>query len=69
MDNCSQVCTNTEGGFTCSCRDGYTLEEDGPFCEGVCTLDILSIFYALELLYMCSYKYGTCEHVKVCRAM
>ena len=35
MDNCSQVCTNTEGGFTCSCRDGYTLGEDGTSCEGV----------------------------------
>ena len=34
MDNCSQVCTNTEGGFTCSCRDGYTLGEDGTSCEG-----------------------------------
>ena len=34
MDNCSQVCTNTEGGFTCSCRDGYTLGENGTSCEG-----------------------------------
>ena len=35
MDNCSQVCTNTEGGFACSCGDGYTLGEDGTSCEGV----------------------------------
>ena len=40
MDNCSQVCTNTEGGFTCSCRDGYTLGEDGTSCEGAYLLEI-----------------------------
>ena len=45
-DNCSAnaFCTNTEGSFTCTCRDGY--EGDGVTCEnpnlpcrGVCSDD------------------------------
>ncbi|XP_019645294.1 PREDICTED: multiple epidermal growth factor-like domains protein 6 [Branchiostoma belcheri] len=33
-DNCAQVCTNTEGSFTCSCWEGYTLHDNGWFCHG-----------------------------------
>ena len=25
---CGHYCTNTPGSYQCSCRDGYTLEED-----------------------------------------
>ena len=31
---CSQDCTNTVGSFTCSCFDGYLLDEDGKACNG-----------------------------------
>ena len=31
---CSQECTNTVGSFTCSCFDGYLLDEDGKTCKG-----------------------------------
>ena len=31
---CSQICTNTEGSFECSCRNGYVLESDGHNCSG-----------------------------------
>ena len=31
---CSQTCTNTEGSFECSCRDGYILDGDGKNCSG-----------------------------------
>ena len=38
---CSEVCTNTEGSFECSCsQSGYELDEgneEGP-CIGECTL-------------------------------
>ena len=34
-DNCTQVCTNTDGSFTCSCNSGYTLVADGHSCEGI----------------------------------
>ena len=29
---CSQICTNTEGSYKCSCRDGYVLESNN-FCR------------------------------------
>ena len=31
---CSQICTNTEGSFECSCREGYVLDNDGQNCLG-----------------------------------
>ena len=31
---CSQECTNTVGSFTCSCFDGYLLDEDRKTCNG-----------------------------------
>ena len=32
---CDQICTNTEGSFTCSCRHGYRYDENGNTCEGI----------------------------------
>ena len=34
---CQQICTNTDGSFVCSCRDGFRLASDGRSCEGVLT--------------------------------
>ena len=34
-DNCVHVCSNTEGGFDCSCQPGYRLEFDKHSCEGM----------------------------------
>ena len=31
---CSQICTNTEGSFECSCRNGYVLDGVGYNCSG-----------------------------------
>ena len=31
--NCSQICTNTKGGYECSCRDGFRLSDA---FSGVC---------------------------------
>ena len=33
-DNCTQTCTNTVGGFTCGCNEGYLLHDDGITCNG-----------------------------------
>ena len=33
---CTQLCNNSEGSFTCSCQDGYTLEDDDRTCVGKC---------------------------------
>ena len=35
QDNeCTQICTNLEGGYKCSCRDGYRLANDSVTCLG-----------------------------------
>ncbi|CAK8691087.1 unnamed protein product [Clavelina lepadiformis] len=31
-NDCEQICVNTEGSYTCECRDGFTLQEDGRSC-------------------------------------
>ena len=33
--NCSQLCNNTAGSFTCGCNEGYLLSSDGRGCEDV----------------------------------
>ena len=33
-DRCEQLCTNTSGSYTCSCRSGYHLAIDGRSCVG-----------------------------------
>lgn len=32
---CNQTCTNNVGSYTCGCRPGYQLNEDGLNCEGI----------------------------------
>ena len=34
LNQCDQVCDNTEGSYSCSCDDGYTLNSDGHACDG-----------------------------------
>ena len=31
---CSQVCTENDGSFVCSCNKGYELDADGTTCNG-----------------------------------
>ena len=31
--NCEQVCVNSEGSYTCSCNDGFTLQSDLQSCQ------------------------------------
>ncbi len=35
LDNCNQLCSNTNGGFSCSCMDGFQLQNDNRTCEGI----------------------------------
>ncbi|KAK3103588.1 hypothetical protein FSP39_020372 [Pinctada imbricata] len=41
---CSQQCRNSIGTFTCSCNEGYTLNNDGSTCDNVneCSDDLLN---------------------------
>ena len=34
MDNCSQICVEKEGGFSCACFDGFKLLDNGASCQG-----------------------------------
>ena len=37
-DGCEQMCTDTDGSFVCSCRDGFRLGSDRRSCDGECAL-------------------------------
>ena len=41
VHGCSQICNNTVGSYTCSCKEGYSLNDDGvtcfPSCSGILT--------------------------------
>ena len=34
-DNCDQVCSNTDGSYTCSCNPGFTLDSNRRTCTAV----------------------------------
>ena len=50
-DNCNQICTNTEGSFTCGCDDGYLLDSDETTCNGT-YWEIFSLFAFHSLKYV-----------------
>ena len=33
--NCSQICVEKEGGFSCACFDGFKLLDNGVSCQGM----------------------------------
>ena len=34
-DNCTQICQNNLGSYTCDCRNGYRLDRNGYTCNGI----------------------------------
>ena len=34
LTRCNHNCTNTAGGYFCTCMDGYELESDNYTCTG-----------------------------------
>ena len=40
--DCDHLCENTDGSYTCSCRDGYSLGNDDHSCIGKEELYMLS---------------------------
>lgn len=45
-DGCAHNCTNTVGGYACSCQIGYTLSYNAMDCKGRCQLIINQINFA-----------------------
>ena len=50
MDNggCEQVCTNTNGSFSCSCGSGYSLDSNMLNCSGKISPVLLSNLLVLR---------------------
>ena len=34
LHNCSQICIELQGEYSCACYSGYELQEDGASCKG-----------------------------------
>ena len=52
-DNCAHVCINTLGSYSCACRQGYSLAQDGQLCMGnvnVCSKSESITFHGLFTL-------------------
>ena len=52
--NCSQVCTNTNGSYFCSCYSGYKLDPDGRTCRGALYLGFMHVL----VLHACFCLWG-----------
>jgi hypothetical protein len=39
INDCQQLCGNTEGSYVCSCSDGFNLSDDGRNCTGMISCD------------------------------
>ena len=51
--NCSQICTNTNGSYTCGCNDGYHIDFDNVTCNGMYKMCIY-----IQLYIVCLYNYN-----------
>ena len=49
------TCTNTNGSYTCTCKNGYT--GNGASCQGQCICMFWSIFVLANLFYLLLYFY------------
>lgn len=70
-NNCTQVCVNGEGNFSCACSSGYVLLEDGVTCvdEDEC-LDVQlcnGSCINTEGGYMCDCPKGYEERDRLCK--
>ena len=59
-DNCSQICVEKEGGFSCACFDGFELLDNGASCQG--TFMFLLCMQHLIRVYDQIYQKGSYMH-------
>ena len=48
IGNCSQLCTNTDGSYFCSCQSGYLLEANNQSCNGKSGLKRISLIFTID---------------------
>lgn len=66
-DNCAQNCINTNGGFRCSCRTGYSLLSNGYSCAGTASIVAFKkwnnfiLYYSIDI-NECAANNGGCAH-------
>ena len=56
-DPCDHNCTNTDGSFTCSCNNGYELDDNGRSCNGM---------YIMLIIINCLLLYILCIDIDEC---
>ena len=39
--NCTQICTNEDVGFSCTCEGGYEIDSDNRTCKGIVVISDL----------------------------
>ena len=59
-NDCQQLCTNTEGGYNCSCSQGFIFNSDNKTCDGmymlkycrfkVCIIITIQLFKSVLLI-------------------
>lgn len=57
---CAQICSNTVGSFTCSCRPGYSLNSDRRGCSGKFPKYVVWVLMFIFELFM--YQISTSVH-------
>ena len=61
---CDHMCTNIQGSYLCSCRAGYSLDEDGKSCQGKLTPQIAASQFKLVVNHFTKHRTPTARVVK-----
>ena len=48
---CGQICTNTNGSYTCSCNSGFQIKNDGHNCTGIIIFNVYYVSIIIVLRY------------------
>ena len=65
LHNCSQICIELQGEYSCACYGGYELLEDGVSCKGIIENHIQYVLHKL-LLCITNLCKMACIFVHVC---